>query len=117
MDPHIGDVGGIHEPGVHRHPIRAHLVDPLPVGDTAAGRAVMELDGPIAPDVGHGRSGAIREGDLRRVIISPQSAEPAADRTVARCQLPRRFSDLDPDSAAMARGLDHGSSGRTWNNT
>lgn len=95
---HRPRVEPLEQPRVHPH-LPEILAQRLPVRPAAAGRAVMDADHPIAPDIGDGLPLHVHLGVG---IIGDQPRQLAAQRAVARAHPIGRARDRDRHRAAMA---------------
>src|SRR5262249_10203649 len=103
-DARGGDDGWIEEARVDAHAIERGI-DRRPMGRAPTGRAVMEVEGLVAPAI---RRSAAGDPHVARREVAPQPTGAAANRAIARGQLRRSARDLDRDRTAMTGSADHG---------
>src|SRR6185369_2292761 len=89
----------VEQPGIDPYPAVA-FARAAPVGEAAAGRAMVQRDHPVAPNVGHGLA---FDPDCAVVgIIGHHRADPAAEAAIAPAEPLGRARHLDLHRPAVA---------------
>src|SRR5262249_42493981 len=97
---------------IHSHPVDGRVFYAHPMGDTAAGTAMVKGQAAVAVHIGCGDIRRAIEPDLVGTVVAPQASGTTADRAIARRHRRWRPGNFEPDGTAAAESPDRGAGPR-----